>query len=309
MLGEVFRKCGVPVNFSLDADNDDTLYSHAYHRNAAILSGDRDMLRYINPRGQLRIFSSCSMKDGEVKLESQKETHSSSSPRQILTPPPKTCSHDPSFVRVKEDKLYRRGTPSPLTRYFGNFHETVRPLREALYSKLGFPAEIKEIYPVWDESGRQVLWREGITSGNPLLLALLSEEKAIEAFKYFFNIETLQKDSKNFTNIVWHNHVYSMWASVFELISFACGIPLIDLLTNCRDFKSSLKNALKSSSAEKPTRITGRTLPCSDCRNDFFFSQTEECYFVERGFSLPKRCQPCRNARRLAGQFQRLKST
>lgn len=67
MLGEMFRKCGVPVHYSCEADNDDTLYAHAYARNAAvssfiifisrrtscglfdtvkILSGDRDMFRY-----------------------------------------------------------------------------------------------------------------------------------------------------------------------------------------------------------------------------------------------------------------------
>ena len=42
LLGDMFRKCGVKVYYSDEADNDDTLAYFAYHNSADILSNDKD---------------------------------------------------------------------------------------------------------------------------------------------------------------------------------------------------------------------------------------------------------------------------
>lgn len=41
---------------------------------------------------------------------------------------------------------------------------------------------------------------------------------------------------------------------------------------------------------------TDQTLTCVDCGAEFAFSASEQAFYAERGFSLPKRCKPCRAA-------------
>jgi CxxC-x17-CxxC domain-containing protein len=43
-----------------------------------------------------------------------------------------------------------------------------------------------------------------------------------------------------------------------------------------------------------------RTITCADCGQQFVFSATEQSYFAERQLSEPRRCAPCRSARRSA---------
>ncbi len=39
-------------------------------------------------------------------------------------------------------------------------------------------------------------------------------------------------------------------------------------------------------------------LTCSDCGQDFTFTAADQAFFSERGFSTPKRCKPCRAAKK-----------
>src|SRR5690348_7964411 len=39
-------------------------------------------------------------------------------------------------------------------------------------------------------------------------------------------------------------------------------------------------------------------LQCSDCGRDFTFTAADQAFFQERGFSTPKRCKPCRQAKK-----------
>lgn len=42
-----------------------------------------------------------------------------------------------------------------------------------------------------------------------------------------------------------------------------------------------------------------QTLKCEDCGTDFLFTEKEQQFFQEKGFSnIPKRCQACRSKRR-----------
>jgi hypothetical protein len=47
-LGDMFKNLGVPVYYSLDEDNDDTLAFYANADGANVLSGDGDFYRYID---------------------------------------------------------------------------------------------------------------------------------------------------------------------------------------------------------------------------------------------------------------------
>lgn len=92
-------------------------------------------------------------------------------------------------MRLCKDKLYLRGTPSPLTRYFGNFHKSmvyffystknlyfpieVRLLRQALYSKLEIKDGICEEFPDWNEKDQKVYWVKDIVLADPAMVHLL----------------------------------------------------------------------------------------------------------------------------------------
>ena len=39
-------------------------------------------------------------------------------------------------------------------------------------------------------------------------------------------------------------------------------------------------------------------LTCSDCGQDFTFTAADQSFFQERGYSTPKRCKPCRQAKK-----------
>ena len=39
-------------------------------------------------------------------------------------------------------------------------------------------------------------------------------------------------------------------------------------------------------------------ITCSDCGQEFTFTAADQAFFQERGFSTPKRCRPCRQAKK-----------
>jgi CxxC-x17-CxxC domain-containing protein len=39
-------------------------------------------------------------------------------------------------------------------------------------------------------------------------------------------------------------------------------------------------------------------LTCSDCGREFTFTSEDQSFFRERGYSTPKRCKPCRQAKK-----------
>ena len=45
---------------------------------------------------------------------------------------------------------------------------------------------------------------------------------------------------------------------------------------------------------------TDKILVCADCEQQFVFTASEQDFYAQRGFSEPKRCTSCRNARKAA---------
>lgn len=43
---------------------------------------------------------------------------------------------------------------------------------------------------------------------------------------------------------------------------------------------------------------TDKILVCADCGQEFVFTASEQDFYAQRGFSEPKRCGPCRTARK-----------
>lgn len=41
------------------------------------------------------------------------------------------------------------------------------------------------------------------------------------------------------------------------------------------------------------------TIVCEDCNQEFTHSADDQSFFYERGFQSPKRCKPCRDAKKM----------
>ena len=46
--------------------------------------------------------------------------------------------------------------------------------------------------------------------------------------------------------------------------------------------------------------MADKTLTCADCGQQFVFTSSEQEFYAERGFSEPRRCAPCRAAKKAA---------
>lgn len=47
-----------------------------------------------------------------------------------------------------------------------------------------------------------------------------------------------------------------------------------------------------------------KTIECVDCHEEFIFTLKEQRFFVSKGFNDPKRCKPCRDAKKQARKSQ-----
>jgi len=47
-----------------------------------------------------------------------------------------------------------------------------------------------------------------------------------------------------------------------------------------------------------PDQFTDQDLPCADCGSSFVFTAGEQQFFSTKGFTPPKRCKPCRDAKK-----------
>ena len=60
--------------------------------------------------------------------------------------------------------------------------------------------------------------------------------------------------------------------------------------------KKMVKWAVQSARGDPWPEIFNLT--CSDCGQDFTFTAADQAFFQERGYSTPKRCKPCRMAKK-----------
>jgi CxxC-x17-CxxC domain-containing protein len=46
--------------------------------------------------------------------------------------------------------------------------------------------------------------------------------------------------------------------------------------------------------------MADQVITCADCGQDFVFTESEQAFYADRGFSTPRRCGPCRAAKKAA---------
>ena len=52
-----------------------------------------------------------------------------------------------------------------------------------------------------------------------------------------------------------------------------------------------------------------KAIECCDCREEFVFSDGEQKFFKQKGFTEPRRCAPCRKKRKAESQARVEKET
>ncbi|CAE7381953.1 unnamed protein product [Symbiodinium sp. CCMP2592] len=157
IVGDMFSELGIKVYFSLETDLDDALAAFAEADGAAILSGDSDFFRYEGATYQVyegfEIVRSC--------LELIPADGTGARARKLaIIPKPQMVEKTPSFIDVQRTGIYTRGACSPLVRLVGNPHAWLRPLRQALYARMGLRGPVREVFPSWDASARKVVWSD-----------------------------------------------------------------------------------------------------------------------------------------------------
>lgn len=228
LLGEAFHKFGIKVHYSTELDLDDVIFSHAFHNGAAILSGNRSMIRYVDKdrtKIDLQLFKDYQYRHRELILVPFKPVDLKDT-RAVICPPPAISSTLPEFHGVRQTGRYVRGSPSPLTQDLGNLHITVRPLRKALYARMKLNGPITEVFPVWNSENDKVDWLEEKVMPDSTLDNLLDNYEA--ALSQFF--PNLEANTERFKRKFWRNHVYACKLVVLELICEASKKSLLDTL-------------------------------------------------------------------------------
>ncbi|CAE7652559.1 unnamed protein product [Symbiodinium sp. CCMP2456] len=157
IVGDMFAELGIKVYFSLETDLDDALAAFAEADGAAILSADSDFFRYEGATYQ--VYEGFEIVQSRLELIPADGTGVRAGKLAIISKP-QMVEKTPAFIDVKRTGIYTRGACSPLVRLVGNPHAWLRPLRQALYSRLGLRGPVTEVFPSWDASARKVVWSD-----------------------------------------------------------------------------------------------------------------------------------------------------
>lgn len=318
----VFERFGIEIHRNLEADCYDTLASWAQRDGAAIFSADRDFFcRYIEKKYEVFNQYTISPEGGIIFSHYDSKKPYEKTLRNIIVSPPKTTIFKGALTyNFSFDDVVLLGCPSALVKYFGNPNLILRPLRKAAIYKLnGKPR--KEIIPFWNNVIKKVEWDETFVEGNPEFASLLNDR--YRALDHFFNMKEILKRENEFDKVSWRNFLFSLYAETFHICSMietygnekliqwlieaktkVCGEDVEKICLKCqKKFYENVNvfhklcrvcwKAEKSKSKEEPQGNMNRKV-CVTCKNNFFMSEKEESYFLEKGLFVPKKCEACR---------------
>jgi hypothetical protein len=135
--------------------------------------------------------------------------------RRLPEHPPATSIIMHPEWRRSGDLLFRRRSPSPLTRDYGNIYLIVRPLRQAVYHLAGVNAPVREELPQWDRSRSRVEWTEDRVEPDAALVGLLDREVG-EVIAHFFPAHADPPSPADPDPM--YNHKYAIRAVIYELM-------------------------------------------------------------------------------------------
>src|ERR1044072_8298297 len=74
--------------------------------------------------------------------------------------------------------------------------------------------------------------------------------------------------------------------------------PITRLRFSCTVPSAESTLCARSSDNSRETPMPDLEITCAECGTSFPFTEREQDYYRERGLTHPKRCKPCREARR-----------
>ncbi|KAJ3024370.1 hypothetical protein HKX48_000046 [Thoreauomyces humboldtii] len=283
LVGDMFSRYGVAVLFSSTHDNDDTLCLHAQVDGASVLSNDQDMFRYEGATYDVYGNFELDYDNQMLVLHQSARKRRGPADRSLsLNPPPSVVRAPADYYQLKNDKQYTRGAASALVKKLGNLHASLRPLRQALYARLGFE-RITEVIPFWDKEAGCVTWEQAAVQPNPALDRLL--DAPMKAVDHFFPAISLIKPL-GVSEANWQNHLFAAHSAVFGICVLAnrTGPTLLELLLPVTEDRLGTKLATRASYRI----LVDITRDCRVCGKPFIVSASEQRSLAKKKHSLPK---------------------
>ncbi len=186
-LGAALRARGGDVIQAPNVDADDVVIATALHYSGDVLSQDRDMLRYTDVNWHsTRLYESFRLnRHGRLELHPRSDMHNTAHERQA-----RALRLELEHWRMPQMKMVSalisngvllRGNSDSFTQSMGNMHMLARPLRQALYARLGVDSVCEEI-PCWDAEQNRVVWSADDVAPDAALDALLDDPPAAYAW-------------------------------------------------------------------------------------------------------------------------------
>jgi len=311
LLWSFFMELNVPVFFTYQESFDDTIVSYAQQSKAIILTSNQKLFKYKNR--EFRIFEKYKIsQNGSISFVPLRNMKNWQKEKPILPAPAKVLTKDLLSYLWPMKKELIMGCPTPFVRRFGNPYLTLRPLRQAVYVRLGIKKMI-EVIPFWDKQNGSVEWDKTLVKPDAKLDNLL--DNPLEAVEAMFEVSKLKKPEDCPINM-WKNYLYCLHVLVFEI----CCIGKDNVERNIFELvKITAKNFVKweiqdsqqyglfrkedeyfpkeEQKIQKKENLNILTKVCNTCHKNFEIPPGEAKFFKENNLKLPKRCKECRKAK------------
>ena len=232
LLWSFFMELNVPVFFTYQESFDDTIVSYAQQSKAIILTSNQKLFKYKNR--EFRIFEKYKIsQNGSISFVPLRNMKNWQKEKPILPAPAKVLTKDLLSYLWPMKKELIMGCPTPFVRRFGNPYLTLRPLRQAVYVRLGIKKMI-EVIPFWDKQNGSVEWDKTLVKPDAKLDNLL--DNPLEAVEAMFEVSKLKKPEDCPINM-WKNYLYCLHVLVFEICCLAkdeCEKKNLRINENCR---------------------------------------------------------------------------
>jgi len=192
---------------------------------------------------------------------------------------------------MDNDKHFVFWLSTPLLKLVGNPYLIVRPLRQAVYYRLGIK-EMKEIIIKWDKTQKFPIWDEKLVKADKNFDEFLTKPQ--ECVEKLFNISTLIKPNK-ISDVIWNNHLYSLYALVNELCTIVTKEAEMNFFEEMKKIPKP-KLILKEGKLKSLKTHNEQYL---DCGKNFSLEQGELLFYQKNKLHLPKRCKKCRENKKM----------
>jgi len=310
-LAAVLKEQGADVLQPVGLDADDVVARLALAFDGAsksiILSGDRDMLRYDDLDCKHdRIKENFAFRgDGCLVLISRRDFELRAEPRSACDVTLDLKAWRAPKLKTLAGASYVRGNSDSFTKSMGNLNVVARPLRQALYARLGLES-VEETIPVFNKISNDVEWSKiSVVADNSLDELLKNPE---QAFQWLGTADKAPPMSSNrYTQSqcrIWRSYSQAMTVAEYcytvqQANTINTNSVLIDYIHMAQSLDPNAADAHVT-----PWRIPDHMLEtlCSRCGKTSNCVSGELEFLWSKGFSLPKLCKLCRKERQATNQ-------